>query len=196
MKPIIFAILLAAVLLPARATDWLTNGDFSDAGTHWYGEAKWPADFTPSDPFAKPDPFTASGMILPLRAGTWLKEFQDFKGKGTNAVLKITYQLSPDCEFSKKADDYKNMPDKIGWDAWLAFDTPPGTFVIFISEIGSRHGEYFLITPNQNETGEQSITREVSGMTADTDKTMAIALPPGKGILVIKKIQLLDNNGK
>ena len=197
MKPFIFAFLLGPLLLPLHADDWLTNGDFSAGKDKWYGEAKWPDDFTnTNDPFAKPDPFTAAGMILPLKSSVWLKEFQDFKGKGTNATLKITYQLSPDCEFSKKAEDYKNMPDKIGWDAWKAFDTPPDTFVIFISELESRSGEYYLISPKLNEPGDQTFTASISGMTAHTNKTMAIAIPPGKGMIVIKKVEMQDADSK
>ena len=195
-KRLSLAILLLAVSLPIRADDWLANGDFSSAGDKWYGTAKWPADFAPSDPFTKADPFTSAGMILPLKSAQWLKEFQDFKGKGTNATLKITYALSPGLTFSQKPEDYQNMPDKIGWDGWLAFDTPPGTWVIFISELEKRHGAYYLVQPKLNDTTDQTFVASVAGMTPFTDKTIAIGVPPGDGTMVIKKIELIDPDSK
>lgn len=190
----LFCLLLALVVttFQVRADNWLQNGDFSDAISHWYGEAKSPADFAPSDPFAKPDPFTSQGMIIPLKSSQWLKECQDFKGKSANGILKITYVLSPGLKFSDKPEDYKNMPDKIGWDAWLAFDSPPSAWIVFISEMEQRHGEYYVIQPDLNSTKDQTYQARVTGMTPWSSKTIALAFPPGDGKIVIKNIELDD----
>jgi hypothetical protein len=131
-------------------------------------------------------------MIIPLKSSQWIKECQDFKGKSESGVLKITYVVSPDLKFSSRPEDYQNMPDKIGWDAWKAFDSPPNSWIVFISELESRHGEYFVIQPDLSSTKEQTFTARVQGMTADSPKTMALAFPPGTGTIVIHKIELLD----
>jgi hypothetical protein len=194
MNRVFFAFLLITALHPLRADDWLDNSNFTDAGEHWYGEAQWPADFAPPDPFTKADPFTASGMIIPLKSAQWMKALQDFKGKGTNAVLRISYVLSPGLTFSQKPEDYQNMPDKIGWDAWEAFNTPPNTWVVFISEIAQRHGNYFLIQPKLGDTAEQTYVARVEGMTPWTQKTIALAFPPGNGTIVIHKVEIVDQD--
>jgi hypothetical protein len=118
--------------------------------------------------------------------------FQDFKGKTPTAILKITYVVAPNTKFSTQAQDYQNMPDKIGWDSWKPFNTPPGSFVVFISELAQAHGRYYLVHPNLTQTGEQTFTAPVSGMTPWSQKTIALAFPPGDGTLVIHKVSLVD----
>jgi hypothetical protein len=192
MKRLACLLLLLFTALEARADFWLTNGDFSDGASHWYGDARWPSDFAPPDPFTKADPFTSQGMILELKPERWMKEFQDFKGKSPDGILKISYILSPGLNFSTNADDYKNMPDKIGWDAWKAFDTPPNDWVVFVSEMEQRHGEYYLIAPQMGSTKEQTISMPLHGMTPWSPKTIAIAFPPGDGTVVIHSVQIVD----
>ena len=193
MKQLACLLVLVFAVLNARADDWLTNTDFSSAADHWYGDAKWPADFAPPDPFTKADPFTSAGMIIALRSSDWIKECQDFKGKTSDAVLTIVYTLSPDFAFSQKAEDYQNMPDKIGWDAWKPFDSPVGAWVVFISEIQAWHGETFYIQP-QFGSKDQTYRARVTGMTPWTQKTIALAFPPGAGMIVIKKVSLSDSD--
>ena len=193
MKPLACLLVLVFAVLNARADDWLTNTDFSSAADHWYGDAKWPADFAPPDPFTKADPFTSAGMIIQLRSSDWIKECQDFKGKTADAVMTIVYTLSPDFAFSQKAEDYQNMPDKIGWDAWKPFDSPVGAWVVFISEIQAWHGETFYIQP-QFGSKDQTYRARVTGMTPWTQKTIALAFPPGAGMIVIKKVSLSDSD--
>ena len=124
MKPLFFVILLITIFIPLRADEWLTNGDFSDGNHQWYGTAKSPSDFAPPDPMTAADPFTAKGMIIPLH-GTWMKECQDFKAKGTNAVVKITYVVSKDADLSRKAEDFENVTHEIEWDHWVPYKSVP-----------------------------------------------------------------------
>jgi hypothetical protein len=192
MKRLTCLLVLVFTTIQAHADNWLANGDFSDGISKWYGEAKGPADYAAPDPFTKADPFTSQGMIIPLKNSQWIKECQDFKGKGENSVLKITYVLSPDLKFTSRPEDYQNMPDKIGWDAWKAFDSPPNSWIVFISELEQRHGEYFVIQPDLTSTKEQTFNARVQGMTPLSAKTIALAFPPGNGTIVIHKIELLD----
>jgi hypothetical protein len=193
MKQLACIVMLVSCALVARADDWLTNYDFSSGNDHWYGDAKWPTDFAPPDPFTKADPFTAQGMIIQLRTSDWIKECQDFKGKTADAVLTIVYALSTDFAFSQKAEDYQNMPDKIGWDAWKPFDSPPGSFVIFLSELEERHGNCFFVQPGLGNK-DQTYRVRISGMTPWSQKTLALAFPPGAGMIDIKKVSLDDSD--
>jgi hypothetical protein len=190
MKQLACIVMLVFFALEARADDWLTNGDFSSGNDHWYGEAKWPTDFAPPDPFTKADPFTAQGMILPLKGAEWIKEMQDFKAKGDTAALKITYVVSPDLSFANKPDDLKNMPDKIGWDHWAAMDAPPNVWVILVSQIEQGHCYYTWVTPKLNTTAEQTVTLPIDGCTAWDPLTLAFAIPPGTGTIVIHKVSV------
>ena len=192
MKPLFFAFLLLAAAWPLRAEDWLANGDFTSGKDHWYGEARWPDDYAAPDPFTKADPLTASGMIIPLKSSSWMKEFQDFKGKGSTAELKITYKVAPDSGFSKQASDYQNVPDKIGWDAWYPFSAPVGSFVVFISELAQNTGRYYMVHPNMSSTGEQTFTATVNGMTPWSQKTIALAFPPGNGMIILSRVTMID----
>jgi hypothetical protein len=49
-----------------------------------------------------------------------------------------------------------------------------------------------LVHPNLTQTGEQTFTAPVSGMTPWSQKTIALAFPPGDGTLVIHKVSLVD----
>jgi len=193
MKQLACLLILVFGVLEARADDWLDNADFSNGNDHWYGEAKWPTDFAPPDPFTKADPFTSAGMIIPLRSADWVKEFQDFKGKTSDAVLTIVYTLSPDFAFSQKAEDYQNMPDKIGWDAWKPFDSPVGAWIVFVSELEKGHGTYYIIQPKGGGE-DQTFKARVTDMTPWSQKTIALAFPPGTGMIVIKKVSITDSD--
>ena len=193
MRPLLFALLVLACTVPLRADNWLQNGDFSDGTDHWYGDGKSPADLASDDPLAKPDPFTSKGLIIPLKHLDWTKVAQDFKGKIASGILSITYMVSPDLAFSDKPDDYVNMPGHIGYDAWQAFNTPPGQWVIFISDFGTSRGTYYLLKPRLGSSDPQTYRARVGGLTPLEDKTIALAFPPGTGTLVILNISLTDN---
>jgi len=193
MKALLFALAALACTLPLRADNWVQNGDFIDGITHWHGDGRAPADFASDNPMAKPDPFTSKGLIIPLKHTVWAKVAQDFKGKSASGVLSITYMVSPDLTFSSKPDDYVNVPDHIGYDAWLPFNTPPGRWVIFISDFGSSRGEYYTIKPVLGSSNVQTYRAKVGGLTPLEDKTISLVFPPGTGNLVILSVSLTDN---
>jgi hypothetical protein len=187
----LFLVLLLA--LPVRADDggnWIQNGDFADGIDHWYGGGRSPADFASDNPLAANDPFTSKGLIIPLHGATWVKVAQDFKGKVSNGVLTITYKVSPDFAFSTKPEDYQNMPDKIGYDGWRAFNTPPGTWVVFLSDFGSNRGSYYEIKPKTGSSDVQIYRANIKNMTPYEDKTITLAFPPGAGTLVVLSVSM------
>jgi len=192
MKTLAFALLVLAYTLPLQADNWLQNGDFVDSTNHWHGDVKSPADFAPSNPFDKPDPFTSKGLIIPLKHVAWAKVAQDFKGKIASGVLTITYMVSPDLTFSDKPDDYSNIPAKLGW-GWQSFNTPPGEWLVFIDDFETSRGAYYMVKPKVGSGDPQTYRARVNGLTPLEDKTITLAFPPGAGNVVILNISLTDN---
>jgi hypothetical protein len=195
MKPLVFALLVLAVALPLRADNWVENGDFTDGINHWRGNGRAPSDFAPDNPMDAPDPFTSKGLIVPLR-GVWDKVEQDFHGKGSDAILTITYMVSPDLTFSVNPDDYVNMPDQIHYDGWKPFNTPPGDWIVFVADFGSNpvHGTYYEIQPKLGSSTPQTFRAKLSGLTPLEDKTITLAFPPGTGKLVMLNISIIDSS--
>jgi hypothetical protein len=193
MKAPLFVLLVLACALPLHADNWVQNGDFTDGISHWHGDARAPSDFAADNPMAKPDPFTSKGLIIPLKHADWTKVAQDFKGKSAGGIITITYMVSPDLAFSVKADDYVNMPHHIGYNAWAAFNTPPGEWVVFVSDFGSARGTSYMIKPKLGSSDPQTFHGKVNGLTPLEDKTITLAFPPGTGTVVILNVSMSEN---
>jgi hypothetical protein len=195
MKFSIYLLIVAACFSTVRADNWIQNGDFAD-GTidHWRGNGRSPTDFANDNPnpLDKPDPFTSKGLIIPLRGAVWDKVQQDFHGKGTTAILTITYMVSPDLVFSTKADDYVDMPQQIHFDGWKPVNTSPGSWILFVADFGSSHGTYWQIEPKLGKSDPQSFKVKVDGLTPLEDKTITLAFPPGTGKVVILNVSMTD----
>jgi hypothetical protein len=187
---IIVLAFVAALPVLADGDNWIQNGDFADGISHWYGGGRSPADFASDNPLQQSDPFTSKGLIIPLKDLDWTKVAQDFKGKVAGGVLSVTYQISKDFAFSAKPEDYVNMPGHIGYDGWKAFNTPPGTWVIFISDFGSNMGVYYELKPKLGSTEPQTFRARVQGLTPYENKTITLAFPPGAGTLVVLNVSL------
>jgi hypothetical protein len=192
MKRICLILSLLGCVLPLQADNWLENGDFSDGINHWHGDGRAPADFASDNPLAAADPLTSKGLIIVLKHFDWTKVAQDFKGKIAAGVLKVTYMVSPDLTFSSKPEDYQNMPDHIGYDRWLAFNTPPGSWVLFLSDFASSMGSYIPIAPTLGSATPQTFRDKVGGLTPLEDKTITLAFPPGQGKIILLNVSLTD----
>ncbi len=190
MRYLVVLVALIACFLPLHAGNLIQNGDFADGIDHWYGGGRSPADYASDNPLNQSDPFTSKGLIMPLKSETWAKVAQDFKGKGSNGVLTITYMISKDFAFSDKADDYVNMPHQISYDGWKAFNTPPGKWVVFLSDFGSSKGTYYELQPKLGSSAPQSVRLLIKSMTPMETKTIALAFPPGTGTLVVLGVDL------
>jgi len=196
MKPLLFGLLVLALAFPLRADNWIDNGNFTEGIDHWRGNGRAPSDFAPENPMDKPDPLTSKGLILQLREADWDKVQQDFHGKSTDGVLTITYMMSPDLTFSKQPDDYSDVPDQIHYDDWDPFSVPAGNWVVFIADFGKYVGNYYVIQPKRGAKGVQTYKAKVQGLTPLADKTITLAVPPGKGTMVILSVSLTDSPDK
>ena len=194
MKTLTLALCILALVLPVSTrgddANLLQNSDFSDGLNHWYGGGRSPADYANDNPLAANDPLTSKGLIMPLHGESWTKVAQDFKGKAADGILTVTFKVSPDFAFSTKPEDYVDMPDKIGYDGWKSFNTPPGAWIVFISDFGSNHGTYYELTPKTGSSEVQVIHARVKNMTPYEDKTITLAFPPGAGTLVVLNVSL------
>jgi hypothetical protein len=186
-------LLLLLCFAPSRADNWLQNGDFSDGITHWHGDGRSPADFASDNPLEASDPFTAKGLIVPIKHLDWTKVAQDFKGKIATGVLRITFKVSPDLTFSDKPEDYLNMPNHIDYNNWRPFNTPPGQWVVLISDFSTDFVYYYPIKTKVGSSDVQTLEAPVRGLTPLGDKTMTLAFPPGTGTIVILSVALTDN---
>ncbi len=191
MKPSLFVLLVLACLLPLRADECLQNGDFADGIDHWRGDGRSPADFASDNPLQSSDPFTSKGLILPLKHVAWSKVAQDFRGKIASGVLTVTFKFSPDFAFSTKPEDYTNIPGQLGW-GWKTFNTPPGSWLIFISALGDTKGTYYIVQSKKG-TAEQTYHFKMTSLTPLEDQTLTLAFPPGTGTVVLLNISLTDN---
>jgi hypothetical protein len=189
MRPLIAIIIALASALPLLANNLLENSDFVDGINHWRGNGRAPADFAPENPFDKADPFTSKGLILPLRGADWDKIAQDFRAKGGQGVLSITYMVSPGLTFSKKSEDYENIADKLHDDEMYFFNTPPGQVVVFTFDSNNSDGRNYTFRPNLGK-GQHTAKMHLYGLASLDDTTLAIGFPPGTGTVVILNISL------
>jgi hypothetical protein len=195
MKSLAYTLLVLLLVIPLRAQsgyNWIKNGEFTDGINHWYGGGRSPADFANDNPLSANDPLTSKGLIMPLRPESWSKVAQDFKGKVSNGILTIAFKVSKDFAFSTKPEDYLNMPDKIGYDGWQAFDTPPGKWIIFLSDFGSNHGTYYELEPKIGSDEVQTYSARIKGMTPFENKTITLAFPPGTGMIVVLDVSMTN----
>src|ERR1700678_2323006 len=147
MKKLSFVLLILTCTLPLRADNWLQNGDFTDGTTHWHGDLRSPADFASDNPLQASDPLTSKGMIIPLKGGLWTKVAQDCTVKSDSAVLTITFQVSPDLDFSQKPEDYVGVPAQLGW-GWKPFNGPPGAWMVDLTDADGTHGTHGFVKMN------------------------------------------------
>ena len=189
LKNVTVAFLILACTLPIRADEPLQNGDFSDGITHWHGDARSPADFANDNPLQASDPFTAKGLIMPLKHTLWTKAEQEFTPHISDGVLKISYKVSPDFALSTIADDYANPSGALGW-GWKQFKTPPGSWLIFFSSNGGTKGHYYEVKPQPGNAAVQTIQVKVGQMTPGDENTITLAMPPGTGTIVFLGVSL------
>jgi hypothetical protein len=181
--------LLLALLLPLRADECLQNGDFADGITHWHGDGRSPAAFASDNPLQASDPFTATGIIIPLKHVSWSKIAQDFKGNIASGVMTVTFKVSPDLAFSDKPEDYTNVPAQLGW-GWQAFSTPPGAWLVFTSSHGDTKGERYVVKPKTGTSDPQTVRFKVNDLTPLEDQTITLAFPPGTGTIVVLGVSI------
>jgi hypothetical protein len=192
MKTLALLLIAFMCAVPLRADSWLDNSDFTDGLNHWRGNGRSPADVTSDNPMDKPDPLLSKGLILPLRGRDWDKIEQDFHGKSTAGVLTIVYQMAPDVTFSTNEEDYMNIPDQLHFEGWKTFRVPPGSWIVFIADMGSSRGTYYPIQPKLGVAGPQSLRVRVKDLTPLEDKTITVAFPPGSGNVVLLNVSLTD----
>lgn len=190
MKTLLLLVFLAGISAAVADDNLLQNGDFSRGIAHWEGDCHTP-DSDVVDLSSNPTG-NSSGVIVKLRHGDWSKMSQDFDGKVGEYLLTLTYSVSPDFKFSTRADDYVNTPAKIGLTAFLAFNTAPGEWVLFVTDMGAGHCSYWTISPKTNAPGVQKITTRVNLDSGDSAKKgFYLAFPPGEGFVTLQGITLV-----
>jgi hypothetical protein len=189
MKLLPVILLVVASALPLGAEEAIQNGDFTDGTSHWHGDGRSSADFASDNPLQASDPFTAKGMIIPLKQTSWTKAEQVIRPNGSGGVLTITYKLSKDLVFSDKPDYYKNISAEMGW-GWLPFGGPPGAWLIDVTDSTGTKGHYDLIKPKTGTSDPQVAKMKIAGLAPHDETTVTLGFPPGTGMIVILEVSL------
>jgi hypothetical protein len=200
-------LLLAALFVsisPAFADEGknlLKNGDFSSGISEWEGDCHTPSqtsgDATPtlgdiSSPAAAP----AAGVVVKLRGHDWTQMKQDFDGKIGEYTMTIVYSLSPDLKFSTSLDDYANIPASTGYSLFRAFSSPPGKWIIIVSDVGAARFTYWTVN-SQGAAGQPQTFKSHVHLGSDDSSAKAICLvfPPGSGTVTLQNISIVPASG-
>jgi len=192
MKKLTLAFLLAISTQALWADNWLKNGDFSEGESYWHGDGKSLSDYASDNPGSQALTDAANGLVIPLKPDKWTKVVQDFHGQGGSAVMTITYTVSSDFSFSDDEKEYRNVPNKIDFNAWKAFKIAKGKWLVFISDFGKFRGTYYPMPGPKAGDGAETLTAKIEGLTPHSDKTIALAFPPGTGEIVLLSVSIDD----
>jgi hypothetical protein len=192
-----FALIAFASISLLRADEVLQNGDFTDGSNHWRGDGRTPADYAQDNPSAATNPLTSKGLIVQLKPDRWTKVAQDFKGNNdTHYCLTVTYKYAPDLAFSTKAEDYTNIPAKVGFEgseSWTPFNIPVGQFFVTVDDIDDTKGYYEKVASKAGTSETQTYQDPGLPMTPLSDKMVTVSFPPGTGTVVILKISVTSS---
>ncbi len=196
-------LLLAALFVsisPAFADEGknlLKNGDFSSGISEWEGDCHTPSqssdDATPTlGDAASTAAAPAAGVVVKLRSRDWTQMKQDFEGKVGEYNMTIVYSFSPDLKFSTSLDDYANIPQSTGYSLFRAFSSPPGKWIIIISDVGAAHFTYWTVDP-QGAPGPTQTFRTHVRLDSDDSSAKAICLvfPPGTGTVTLQSVSIV-----
>jgi len=193
MRTLLFAVLVLALILPLRA-DILANGNFADGRAHWKGDAK---DIDTGDDLSNPSP--QGGVTITLQKDKWTKIYQTFDTQEKNVQYSITFTLSSDYQVQENSsnegsgsmqgsvtpglDDVEGMPYIYGYSLG-------GSWMLVVREFGSYGSSYLHPRPDPKKTDSQTLTGEISGLTASAEKIILLAFPPGVGTITLTNISL------
>jgi hypothetical protein len=63
--------------------------------------------------------------------------------------------------------------------------------LVFLSDLGKAEGTYYPFKPlAPGKASTQTFTAKVSGMTPNLDKSIALAFPPGTGVIILLNVSI------
>jgi hypothetical protein len=193
MKKLALAIFVLTFLVPLRADQELKNTDFADGISHWEGDGESAADAGNSDAGGIPDPNAPAptGVVIKLSPHNWTKIAQEFRPLQPNGVLTVVYKFSDDLAFSTDPEDYNHVPQKMGYGAFKPFHIKPGKWVALFIETAHLEMDYYKMK-SQPGSAVQTSQCTIKGLVPREDKIVALAFPPGTGMVTILHVGL-DN---
>jgi hypothetical protein len=197
MKRLLLVLFIALSTQQLWADNWLTNGDFSTGIDGWHGDARSLSEYISSNPINMGTNLPNNGLVIELKSDKWSKITQNFNGMASSGTMTITFMVSDDFAFSTDGSYYKNIPKHIDYQGWKPFKIPNGTWLVFLSDLGKAEGTYYPFKPlAPGKASTQTFTAKVSGMTPNLDKTIALAFPPGTGVIILLNVSIDsgDNN--
>lgn len=183
MKMLITLLLLAGVAA-LRADDGLiSNGDFAEGLSHWYGNVKSVAD-VPEAGFQGD-----KGAVIKLHSDEWTKVTHDFQVKAGSYKLDIAFTIAADTHFTTKLTDLINIPDKIDYPDKYTRDARPGQWFIGVVDSTAGTSLCWVVDPTQ-PAGSQSFNFTVKDINFDNPQKLLIAFPPGTGYVTLEHVTL------
>jgi hypothetical protein len=197
MKNLLFALIILACPCSLWADSLMQNGDFSDGDTHWQGDGKTPRAYAEGNPAALTDPLTSKGLIVTLQSTSWTRIFQSFPSdKGTRYSIVVTYKLSPNLALSKNAADYAEISKRIqipGFEDFGSMAIQPGQFYGTVGDPSSTTLAMEVFQPQLGSSEVQTYQHTYPPIPPLGNKTVALAFPPGTGMVVILSVAVTSN---
>jgi hypothetical protein len=172
----------ASIAQADGSNELLQNSDFSSGLTHWSGDVR-PLNV------ALNTPQTSSGAAVEL-LDSWSKMNQDFQADKGTYTFSVMFTLAPGATFSSNEKDYRKIPGKLGFTAFKEFRAPVGDWVIFVTDVDTRHFFHCQVKPSTSDSTVQTVTGTIDLEGGNDDQTFCLAFPPGHGVITLQKISL------
>jgi len=179
MKNLLTAVLLLGALLPLRADNLITNGDFNNGTDHWQGDG---------------GQGVAGGLIVKLQPTAWTKVYQSVTLPGNQVTLNISYSVSTDATFSSPLLGVQKGPDLgkvLGFPiAAGPISIHPGGWLIFLVDDAKSLATYVNVTPQPGTDQMQATGGTLPNLKGQPAKTLYLVFPPGEGTVILRNVSM------
>jgi hypothetical protein len=174
----------------------IQNGDFSRGDAGWHGDGQTLRAYAQANPGAPADLLTGTGLIVSLNPQSWTRIFQTFAtDKGTQYSLTVHFQVAPHLALSTNAADYTDISKRINIDGFENFGSvgiSPGQFYGTVGDPNSQIIAMEVFSPDLSSSNVQNYQHTYPTISVSESKTVALAFPPGTGIVVIRSVSVTD----
>ena len=185
MKLLPFLLLAVACALPLRADEAIQNGDFADGTTHWHGEGRSSADFASDNPLQASDPFTAKGMIIPLKANVVDEGGADHPSQRHRRRADHHIQVL-EGTWCSRTSPITTRTSRSRWGGAGSRSAALPEAGLFVSRTRlERRARTPTVKPKTGTSDPQTYRVKMDTLTPHDETTLTLGFPPGTGMVVI-----------